>query len=66
MIGKIQQIGTSLGVIIPKYIVKEMSLEKGSVIDIKLTDNQVIISKPKSKREGWAEAFKKYSQEIEQ
>ncbi len=65
MLAKISQIGTSLGVIIPKYIATEGGFSKGSAIKIEYMDNKIIISKPKSTREGWAEAFARYAKEGE-
>lgn len=66
MLGKISQIGSSLGVIIPRYIANEGGFSKGSAINIEFSDNRIIITKPKSKREGWAEAFAEYAKEGEE
>ncbi|MBD5209660.1 MAG: hypothetical protein HDS69_07795 [Bacteroidales bacterium] len=63
MLAKVSQVGTSLGVIIPRYIAAEGGFTKGAPINIEFTDNRIIISKPKMKREGWEEAFAKYAQE---
>lgn len=65
MLGKISQVGTSLGVIIPRYIATEGGFSKGSSVNIEYSNNQIIISKPKIKREGWANAFAKYAKEGE-
>lgn len=65
MIAKISQIGTSVGLIIPRYIANEGGFTKGSSVNIEFQNNQIIISKPKEKRSGWAEAFAKYAQEGE-
>lgn len=65
MLAKISQIGTSVGVIIPRYIATEGDFKKGSPVNIEYTNNQIIISKPKKKREGWADAFAKYAEEGE-
>ena len=65
MLAKISQVGTSVGVIIPRYIATEGGFIKGSPVNIEYTDNQIIISKPKAKREGWAKAFAKYAHEGE-
>lgn len=62
---KISQIGTSVGVIIPRYIANEGGFTKGSPVNIEFTNNQIIISKPQGKRKGWAEAFAKYAKEGE-
>ncbi len=65
MLAKISQVGTSLGVIIPRYIATEGGFMKGSPVNIEFTNNQIIITKPKTKHEGWAEAFAKYASEGE-
>ena len=62
---KISQIGSSVGVIIPRYIANEGGFTKGSPVNIEFSNNQIIISKPREKRQGWAEAFAKYAQEGE-
>lgn len=65
MLARISQVGTSVGIIIPKYIATEGGFTKGASVNIEYTDNQIIISKPKAKREGWAAAFAKYAKEGE-
>ena len=65
MLAKISQVGTSLGVIIPRFIATEGGFTKGSPVNIEFTNNQIIISKPQTKREGWAAAFAKYAEEGE-
>lgn len=65
MLARISQVGTSVGIIIPKYIATEGGFTKGTSVNIEYTDNQIIISKPKAKREGWAAAFAKYANEGE-
>ena len=65
MLAKISQVGTSVGVIIPRYIAIEGGFSKGSPVNIEYQNNQLIISKAKSKREGWAAAFAKYAKEGE-
>ncbi len=65
MLAKISQVGTSVGVIIPRYIATEGGFSRGSSVNIEFKDNQIIISKPKTKREGWGAAFKKYAEEGE-
>ena len=59
---RISQIGTSLGVIIPSYIVKEGGFTKGVPVNIEYADDKIVISKPAAKREGWAAAFAKYAE----
>lgn len=65
MLAKISQVGTSVGVIIPRYIATEGGFSKGSPVNIEYSNDQIIISKPKAKREGWAAAFAKYAKEGE-
>lgn len=65
MLAKISQVGTSVGVIIPRYIATEGGFTKGSPVNIEFTNNQIVISKPDNKREGWAAAFAKYAKECE-
>ena len=61
MLAKVSQVGTSVGIIIPKYMAHEGGFTKGSPVNIEFVDNQIIISKPKIKREGWAAAFAEYA-----
>ncbi len=65
MLAKISQVGTSVGIIIPRFIASEGGFTKGSSVNIEFSNNQIIISKPRNKREGWAEAFAKYAKEGE-
>lgn len=65
MLARISQVGTSVGVIIPKYIASEGGFSKGTAINIEFANDQIIISKPRNKREGWDEAFAKYAKEGE-
>lgn len=65
MLAKISQIGTSVGIVIPRYIAVEGGFAKGSSVNIEYVDNQIIITKPKARREGWAAAFANYAKEGE-
>lgn len=65
MLGKISQVGTSVGVIIPRYIASEGGFSKGTPVNIEFADDRIIITKPRTKREGWEEAFAKYAREGE-
>lgn len=65
MLAKISKVGTSVGVIIPRYIATEGGFTKGSPVNIEFLNNQIIISKPQKKREGWAASFAKYAEEGE-
>ena len=65
MLSRISQVGTSVGVIIPRYIAAEGGFSKGSPVNIEFKENRIIISKPQSKRDGWSAAFAKYAKEGE-
>lgn len=65
MLAKVSQVGTSVGVIIPRYIATEGGFTKGSSVNIEFSNNQIIISKPKTVRDGWAAAFAQYAKEGE-
>lgn len=65
MLSKVSQVGTSVGVIIPRYIATEGGFTKGAPVNIEFSNNQIIISKPRNKRDGWAAAFAKYAKEGE-
>ncbi len=65
MLAKISQVGTSVGIIIPRYIATEGGFHKGTSVNIEYNNNKIIITKPKTKHEGWAEAFAKYAKEGE-
>lgn len=65
MLAKISQVGTSVGIIIPRYIAVEGGFSKGSAVNIEFINNNIVISKPKSLREGWAKAFAKYAKDGE-
>ena len=65
MLTRISQVGTSVGIIIPKYIASEGGFFKGSPVNIEFSNNQIIITKSRKKREGWAEAFERYANEGE-
>lgn len=65
MEAKITKVGTSVGVIIPRYIAAEGGFFKGSPVNIEYSDNKIIISKLTKPRSGWAEAFANYANEGE-
>ncbi len=65
MLARVSQVGTSVGVIIPRYIATEGGFTKGSPINIEFSDDKIIISKPRTVRQGWAEAFARYAKEGE-
>lgn len=62
---RITKVGTSVGVIIPRYIAAEGGFFKGSPINIEYKDNKITISKLNKPRVGWAEAFESYAKEGE-
>lgn len=66
MEARITRVGTSLGVIIPKYVAAEGGFVKGMPINIEYKDNAIIITRNHSVRAGWAEAFARYAAEGEE
>lgn len=65
MLAKISQVGTSVGVIIPKFISVEGGFVKGAPVNIEYSDDKIVITKCSPKRARWAEAFAKYAREGE-
>lgn len=65
MLAKVSQIGSSVGVIIPRYIAVQGGFIKGAPINVEYSDNKIIISKPRAIRDGWASAFARYAKEGE-
>lgn len=65
MQARITKIGTSIGVIIPRYIAMEGGFKKGIPVDISFENDKITISKAPAVREGWAEAFATYAREGE-
>ena len=65
MVARITKIGTSLGVIIPRHIIEEGGFKKGIPVSIGFDNDTITISKTRSAREGWAEAFAAYAREGE-
>lgn len=60
MLSRITKIGTSVGIIIPRYIAAEGGFSKGSTVNIEYSDNKITISAIRTPRQGWAEAFSEY------
>ncbi len=58
---KLQKWGNSLGVRVPKSIVKSMNIKINDILDIKEEDSKIIISVPKKKKISLYEEFKKYN-----
>ena len=62
---KITQVGTSVGVIIPRYIAAEGGFIKGASVNIEYKDEKITISKLSQPRKGWDKAFEDYAKEGE-
>ena len=65
MEAKVVKVGTSLGMVIPRFIAVEEKLVQGSPINIEYVDNRIIVTKLEKSRSGWAETFAKYAAEGE-
>lgn len=61
MEAKVVKVGTSLGVVIPKFIAAEGGFSHGTPVNIHFHNKQMIVTRKKRMREGWAEAFAKYA-----
>lgn len=66
MLSKITKVGTSVGVIIPKYIALEGGFSKGAPINIEYDDERIVITRHQSSRQGWEEAFQAYAKDSEE
>lgn len=59
MEARVVQIGTSVGVIVPKLVVKELELRVGHKLELTVNSRlELIFKKKKNVREGWLKAFK--------
>jgi len=58
MQARVVNIGTSLGVILPNLVAKDLSLQAGRLLDLSISGDRVILKK-KTPREGWASAAQK-------
>lgn len=65
MEAKVVKVGTSLGLVIPRFIAVEGGFTHGTPINIEYKDGQMVVSRKKKIREGWSEAFAKYAYEGE-
>lgn len=65
MEARIIKIGTSVGMIIPRYIVVEGGFTQGTVVNIEFKDEELIVKKKNRVRQGWEAAFAQYSKEGE-
>lgn len=62
---KIVKVGTSVGLIIPRFIAIEGGFNTGTSINIEYSQEHITITKINDARKGWAEAFAKYAMEGE-
>ncbi|ESQ77810.1 AbrB/MazE/SpoVT family DNA-binding domain-containing protein [Asticcacaulis sp. YBE204] len=54
MKASIRKMGNSQGVIIPKAVLAQLGLSES--VEMTVTETAIILAKPKSPRDGWAEA----------
>lgn len=63
---KFIRVGSSIGLIVPGHIVKELEIKVGTKIEIELKKNEeIVIKKTRKLREGWDKAFAIYAREGE-
>ena len=62
---RVIKVGTSLGLIIPKIIARDIGLQAGTPIEVKLKDDRMIVTRKVGLKAGWAEAFAAYANEGE-
>lgn len=60
---RVIKVGTSLGLIIPKIVARDIGLQAGTPIEVNLKENRMIVTKKTKVRAGWAEAFASYANE---
>ena len=65
MEAKVVRVGTSLGLVIPRFIAVEGGFSQGTPINVEYNDDKIVVTKRKSVRNGWAAAFAKYAMEGE-
>ena len=63
---RVIKVGTSLGLIIPKVVAKDIGLQAGTPIEVNLKEDKMIVTKKANVRAGWAEAFAQYANEGEE
>lgn len=64
MESKVVRIGNSGGVIIPSFILHELGLNVGSILNITVSKLKgELVIKRQSVRRGWSEAFKEYAKD---
>jgi len=64
MQARVVNIGTSLGIILPNLVAKDLSLQAGWLLDLSVLGNKMILKK-KTPRAGWALAAQKLHEDKE-
>lgn len=62
---RVIKVGTSLGLIIPKIVARDIGLQAGTPIEVNLKEDKMIVSKKTGVRAGWGEAFAAYASQGE-
>jgi len=62
---RVIKVGSSLGLIIPKFVSTEIGFKVGTPLIISLKNDQIVITKKNPVRSGWAESFANYANEGE-
>ena len=62
---RVIRIGSSLGIVIPKAVIKESNCSAGTVLDISSKNGTITINKKNKARDGWEKAFAAYAEEGE-
>lgn len=52
----LRKMGNSVGMIVPKAILKEIGLTAGTTMDMRVVDGKVVVTPLSHPRAGWAEA----------
>jgi len=65
MKAKVIKVGSSLGLIIPKYVAAEGGFILGTNLELNLNNGKIVITKRDELRKGWKDAFSKYAKEGE-
>lgn len=61
MEAKLQKWGNSLGIRIPRNIIKSLNLKTNDILELHEEDNRIIMSKSKSKKISLKKRFEEYS-----
>lgn len=62
---RVIRIGSSLGIVLPKAIIKDSDCSAGKVLDISSKNGTITIKKKSKVRDGWEKAFAAYAEEGE-